>query len=121
MLQNSKDGTSAPRTEDSRPAEVDLRPNRVLPPKAVKTSPASESRLNDRFRRSLSQKRTPNVVLVGVLSAALLLGLIGFALHFVWVVAIIVMALGLGYTLANSRRDRIDVVNKRAEDRSVAT
>ena len=25
------------------------------------------------------------------------------------------MALGLGYTVANSRRDRIDVVNQRAE------
>jgi hypothetical protein len=114
MLQNSKNGVNAPATEVTRPAEVE--PSRVLPPKAMKMSPASESRLNDRFRRSLSQKRTPNVVLVGVLSAALLLGLIGFALHFVWVVAVIVMALGLGYTLANSRRDRIDVVNKRAED-----
>jgi len=27
-----------------------------------------------------------------------------------WVVAIIVMALGLDFTVANSRRDRIDVV-----------
>lgn len=121
MLQNSKNGANVPRTEDSRPAAVDQSPNRVLPPKAVRAAPASDSRLNDRFRRSLSQKRTPSVVLVGVLSAALLLGLIGLALHFVRVVAVIVMALGLGYTLANSRRDRIDVVNKRAEDKSVAT
>ncbi len=36
-----------------------------------------------------------------------------FALHFLWVVALIVMALGLGFTVANSRRDCIDVVNQR--------
>jgi hypothetical protein len=59
--------------------------------------------------------------MVGVLSVALLLGLIGLALHVLWVVAIIVMALGLGFTLANSRRNRIDVVNQRAEDRSDAS
>jgi hypothetical protein len=33
-----------------------------------------------------------------------------------WVAAIIVMALGLGFALANRRRDRIDVVNRRADD-----
>jgi hypothetical protein len=52
---------------------------------------------------------------VGVLGAALLFGLIGLAAHFLWVVAIIIMALGLGYTVANSRRDRVDVINQQAE------
>jgi hypothetical protein len=56
--------------------------------------------------------------MVGVLSIALLFGLVGLAFHFLWVVAIIVMALGLGFTVANSRRDRIDVVNQRAETHS---
>ena len=53
-----------------------------------------------------------------VLSAALIFGLIGFAVHALWVVAIIVIviALGLGYTAANSRRDRTDAVNQRQED-----
>jgi hypothetical protein len=37
-------------------------------------------------------------------------------LHVLWVVAIIVMALGLGFAHANRRRDRIDVLNRRAED-----
>jgi hypothetical protein len=41
--------------------------------------------------------------MTAVLSVALVCGLLGFALHFLWVVAIIVMALGLGF--ANSRRD----------------
>lgn len=78
----------------------------------------SESRSNERRARLLSQKKGPDLVMVGVLSVALFLGLVGLALHVLWVVAIIVMALGLGFTLANSRRNRIDVVNQRAEDRS---
>lgn len=74
-----------------------------------------ETPLNERLGRLLVQKRGPDAVIVGILCTALLLGLIGLAVHFVWIVAIIVMALGLGYTVANSRRDRIDVVNQRAE------
>jgi hypothetical protein len=54
--------------------------------------------------------------MVGVLCVALVLGLVGLALHVLWVAAIIVMALGLGFALANRRRDRIDVVNRRADD-----
>jgi hypothetical protein len=87
------------------------------------TSPRSqsESRSNQRQARLLRQKKGPDTVMVGVLSVALLLGLIGLALHFLWVAAIIVMALGLGFTIANSRRNRIDVVNQRAEERSDAS
>jgi fatty acid desaturase len=59
-------------------------------------------------------------VIVGVLFAALLLGLVGLAIHFLWIVVILVMALGLGYAIANSRLDRIDVVNRRAEKRSTS-
>ena len=55
---------------------------------------------------------------MGVLSIAMVLGLVGFAFHVLWVVAIIVMALGLGFTVANIRRDRIDLVNQRAETHS---
>jgi hypothetical protein len=51
-----------------------------------------------------------------VLTAALICGLIGFAAHIMWVVAIIVIALGLGYVAANSRRDVTDAVNQRQED-----
>ena len=76
--------------------------------------------MNDRLGRLLNQKKGPDAVMTGVLAVALLLGLVGFGVHFLWVVAIIVMALGLGFTVANSRRDRIDVVNQRAEARSDA-
>jgi hypothetical protein len=53
--------------------------------------------------------------MVGVLIIALLLGLIGLAVHVLWIVAIIVMALGLGFAFANRRRDRLDAVNQRAD------
>jgi uncharacterized membrane protein len=72
--------------------------------------------LNDRFARVLSQKKGPDAVMIGVLSAALLLGLVGLVVHVLWVVAIIVIALGLGFALANRRRDAFDVANRRAED-----
>ena len=74
-----------------------------------------ELRLNERLRRLLSQKTGPDAVMVSALSVALLCGLIGFALHFMWVVAIIVTALALGFVIADSRRNRIDVANQRDE------
>lgn len=77
--------------------------------------------MNERLGRLLGQKKGPDAVMVGVLSVALLLGLIGLALHPVWIVSIIVMALGLGFTVANSRRDRIDVLNQRADQPSSST
>jgi hypothetical protein len=85
-------------------------------------SPASpsEARLNERLARVLRQKRGPDAVITGVLGAALLFGLIGLAAHFLWIVAIIIMALGLGYTVANSRRDRVDVINQQADGHPVA-
>ena len=83
------------------------------------TSPSSspESRGIARTARLLGQKTGPEAVMVGVLGVALLLGLIGFAVHPAWIASCIVMALGLGFGAANSRRDRIDVVNRLADTR----
>lgn len=44
---------------------------------------------------------------------ALLFGLVGFAWHTLWIVAILVLALGLGYVVANARQNRRDVVDHR--------
>jgi len=77
--------------------------------------PSPESRGRARTERLLGQKAGPDAVMVAVLSVALLLGLIGLAVHVLWIVAIIVMALGLGFAAANRRRDRLDVVNQRAD------
>jgi hypothetical protein len=117
-----------------QPEDGDKRTGRPIAAESTVTAPStlnsrrskraeSESRSNEqagreRLDRALSQKRGPNTVMVGVLSVALAFGLLGFALHFLWIVAIIVMAIGLGYTIANGRRDRIDVVNQLADDRA---
>jgi general stress protein CsbA len=47
-----------------------------------------------------------------VLGGALLCGLVGFAFHTLWIVAIVILALGLGYVVANTRRDRREVVER---------
>ena len=65
--------------------------------------------------RVLSQKRGPDTVMLGALAAALLCGLIGFAVHFLWVIAVIIMALALGFVIADSRRNRIDLVRQQDE------
>jgi Flp pilus assembly protein TadB len=73
-------------------------------------------RLTQRISLLLGQRTSLSQVMLVVLSAALILGLIGFAVHALWVVAVIVIAIGLGYIAANSRRDRTDAVNQRQED-----
>jgi Flp pilus assembly protein TadB len=87
----------------------------------TRSTPASRQtpegrRLTQRISLLLGQRTSLSQVMLVVLSAALILGLIGFAVHPLWVVAIIVIALGLGYTAANRRRDRTDAVNQRQED-----
>ncbi len=121
-VQNAENGVRAPRTQDGQASAVAAtKVDRSLSPASIKSpGPRSEPRPNDRFARLLSQKKGPDAVMTGVLAVALLFGLVGFAFHFLWVVAIIVMALGLGFIVANSRRDRIDVVNQRADVRSEA-
>jgi hypothetical protein len=47
---------------------------------------AADSR-NETPSRLLSQKRGPDAVMLGALSVALLCGLIGLAVHFMWIVA----------------------------------
>jgi Flp pilus assembly protein TadB len=73
-------------------------------------------RLTQRISLLLGQRTSLSQVMLVVLSAALILGLIGFAAHILWVVTVILIALGLGYTAANSRRDRTEAVNQRQED-----
>ena len=73
-------------------------------------------RLTQRISLLLGQRTSLSQVMLVVLSAALIFGLIGFAVHALWVVAVIVIAVGLGYIAANSGRDRTDAVNQRQED-----
>jgi hypothetical protein len=107
--QGTADSAAAPQSGAVRTTAADDRTAaRARSPRSV-GSPASraEARLNERLGRVLRQKRGPDAVITGVLGAALPFGLIGLAAHFLWIVAIIIMALALGYTVANSRRDRV--------------
>jgi uncharacterized membrane protein len=69
-----------------------------------------------RISSLLRERRVSGAAMVAVLSVALLCGLIGFALHVLWVVSIVVLALGLGYVVANARQDRNEVADRRQED-----
>ena len=66
-----------------------------------------------RISSLLVERSVSSTAMAGVLSVALLFGLVGFALHMLWVVSILVLALGLGYVVANARQDRRDVVDRR--------
>jgi Flp pilus assembly protein TadB len=84
-------------------------------PRGARQTPEGR-RLTQRISLLLGQRTSLSQAMLVVLSTALILGLIGFAVHALWVAAIIVIALGLGYIAANSRRDRTDAVNQRQED-----
>jgi len=73
---------------------------------------SSETR---RIHSLLGQRRVSDVVMVAILLVALLAGLIGFAVHVLWIVAIVVLALGLGYVVANARQDRRDAIDRDRE------
>jgi general stress protein CsbA len=54
--------------------------------------------------------------MIVVLTVALLAGLVGFAVHVLWIVASVVLALGLGYVVANARQDRREAIDRHRED-----
>ena len=74
---------------------------------------SSETR---RIHSLLGQRKVSDVVMVIILSVALLAGMVGFAVHVLWIVAIVVLALGLGYVVANSRQDRREAIDRHRED-----
>jgi len=108
------------------PPGTDQQATRAFPPGAMPQNTASsnttylirpglESRMNERLGRMVRQRKGPDALMLGVLSVALLFGLIGFAVHTMWIVAVIVLALGLGFIIADSRRNRLDAANQRSE------
>ena len=116
-LKDTDINAEPPRVEYHQTTEVDGSgaPRGAFPRPARLLHSAAELRLNERLGRLLRQRKGPDAVMLGVLSVALLFGLIGFAVHFLWTAAIVVMALGLGFIIADSRRDRIDLADQRAE------
>lgn len=62
------------------------------------------SRESRRVTSLLGERKASSVVMVAVLFVAFACAIVGFVVHTVWVAAIIVLALGLGYAIANVRR-----------------
>jgi membrane protein implicated in regulation of membrane protease activity len=61
----------------------------------------------------LVERAVSGVVMIVVMTIAFVAGLVGFAVHVAWVVAVVVLALGLGYVVANSRKDRVETLDRR--------
>jgi len=68
----------------------------------------------------LLDRKVSGTVMAVMLGAALLCAVIGFAVHILWIVTIVLLALGLGYVVANARQDRREVLDRRF-DSSEAT
>ena len=68
-----------------------------------------------RISSLLVERRVSGVVMVLILATALFCGIVGFAFHLFWVFAIVVLALGLGYVVANARQNRVEGAT-RSED-----
>ena len=77
---------------------------------------SSRSPESRRISSLLRERRVSGDAMVVVLSVALLCGLFGFAFHVFWVLSIIVLALGLGYVMANARQGRRESVERHRED-----
>ena len=78
--------------------------------------PALRSQQSRRISSLLVERRVSGVAMVAVMATALLCGIIGFAFHPFWIFAIVVLALGLGYVVANARQNQIDVVARSEDD-----
>ena len=71
---------------------------------------SQESRRNSSL---LVERTVSGVVMTVVMTIAFIAGLVGFAVHVAWVVAVVVLALGLGYVVANSRKERVETLDRR--------
>jgi hypothetical protein len=67
----------------------------------------------------LAERKVSGVAMIVVLGAALVFGLAGFAFHSAWVVAVVILGLGLGYVVANARQDRRVLISRSAPNDSV--
>jgi uncharacterized membrane protein len=64
----------------------------------------------------LLERKVSGTAMAAVLSLALVFGLFGFVFNTLWIVSIVLLALGLGYVVANARQDRREVTDQRLEN-----
>lgn len=69
-----------------------------------------------RISSLVTERKVSGGAMLAVLSIALLFGLFGFAFHALWVVSVVVLALGLGYVVATTRQDRRENIERREDD-----
>src|ERR1700688_134711 len=74
------------------------------------------SPVSRRISASLVERGVSVSATVAVLSVALLFGVAGFALQPLWGVAIVVLAVGIGYVVANAHLDRSEAIERCRED-----
>jgi general stress protein CsbA len=67
---------------------------------------------SQRISLLLADRSVSGIAMLVVLVVALLCGIVGFAFHTLWIVAIVALALGLGYVIANTRRDHREVLER---------
>jgi hypothetical protein len=85
--------------------------------RSAKVRSASLGSRESRRNSSLLAERTVSgTVMIVVLSIAFVSGLVGFAVRVSWVVTVVTLALGLGYVIANVRKDHVERLD-RADDR----
>jgi hypothetical protein len=74
------------------------------------------SRQSRRISSLLGQRRVSGVAMMAILSAAFVCGLVGFFIRGLWIVSVIVLAMGLGYVVADARRDQREILDRRSDD-----
>lgn len=71
-----------------------------------------ESRRNSSL---LAERTVSGTVMIVVLTVAFVSGLVGFAVRVSWVVTVVTLALGLGYVVANLRKDDVERLDRTGE------
>jgi uncharacterized membrane protein len=64
----------------------------------------------------LVERKVSGTAMAAILFTALMFGLFGFIFNTLWIVSIVLLALGLGYVVANARQDRREVADRRLDD-----
>lgn len=84
-------------------------------PRGSARSTPSRTQESRRISVLLIERRASSMVAIATLGSALVLGIVGLAIHILWIAAVVVLALGFGFVIANGRRNRIEAVSKRQE------